>query len=70
MILVQGGVYKISGRIIAPTATDDSFWIQTLGVTIQTVNHSRGWVQWNNIAGGADWHWDIFHKSDDNNTEV
>jgi hypothetical protein len=63
-------IYKISDRVIAPTADDDSFWLQIPGATTQTVNHSSGWVQWNNIAGGADWHWDIVHSADDGNTEV
>ncbi len=51
-------------------ATDDSFWRQIPGATIQTVNHSSGWVQWNNIDGGADWHWDVVHSSDDADTKV
>jgi hypothetical protein len=32
--------------------------------------HSSGWVQWNNIVGGADQHWDVVHSSDDADTEV
>ena len=67
---VEGGTYKIVCLVSTPTADDDSFWLQIPGATTQTTNHESGWVQWNNIAGGTNWHWDIVHSSHDNDTEV
>ena len=69
-IEVAGGTYMISGRVIAPSTDDDSLWVQIQGATTQTVNHSSGWVRWNEIAGGSDWHWDVVHSSEDGNEEV
>ena len=69
-ITIGGGTYKINCRVIAPTTSNDSFYVNIPGATTQTVNHSSGWVRWNDIAGGSDWHWDIVHSSDDGNKEV
>ncbi|UCC99360.1 MAG: discoidin domain-containing protein, partial [Phycisphaerales bacterium] len=69
-ISVQGGTYKINARVVAPSAEDDSFWVRIQGATTQTINHSSGWVRWNDIAGGSDWHWDVVHSSDDGNKDV
>jgi len=69
-IAVQGGTYKISGRVIAPSGGNDSFYVNIPGAATQTVNRTNGWVTWNDIAGGSDWHWDVIHSSENNNTEV
>jgi len=69
-IAVQGGTYKISGRVIAPSGGNDSFYVNIPGATTQTVNRTSGWVTWNDIAGGNTWHWDVVHSSENNNTEV
>jgi hypothetical protein len=42
------GTYKIWGRAIAPTDSDDSFWVRIDGGT---------WINWNDIAPGSSWHW-------------
>ena len=69
---VKGGIYKILGRVITLTNTvdDDSCWIRIQKATTQTKNHSSGWVRWNDIAWGQNWHWDEAHSSDDGNQTV
>ncbi len=67
---VEGGTYKIIGFVITPTADDDSFWVNIDGATTQTTNHTSGWVMWNSIEAGEEWHSDVVHSSDDNATEV
>ena len=61
-VSTTGGVHKMWGRVISPTANDDSFWIRIdtlvadpLGgpSTVQT----GPTVRWNDIAGGSSWHW-------------
>ena len=42
------GDYRIWGRIIAPTTSDDSFWVRVDGGT---------WYNWNEMAAGSAWHW-------------
>jgi hypothetical protein len=42
------GTYKIWGRAIAPTDSDDSFWVRVDG---------GSWINWNDIAPGNAWHW-------------
>jgi len=64
---VQGGTYKIAGRVIIPDG--DSFWVRVLGATTQTTNHSSGWVRWSDPSTGADWHWeDVFSAEDGGET--
>jgi len=67
---VTGGVYEIIGRVIAPTGDEDSFWVRIEGATTQTTNHASGWVRWNYIPVGTQWHWDDVHSTEDNNTAV
>ena len=64
-ITVNRGTYKISVRVIAPSTDDDSFWVDISGATTNTLNHNSGWVKWNNIEPGSQWHWDDVHSSDD-----
>jgi len=47
--LPAAGKFKLWGRVIAPSSSDDSFWVQLDG---------GPWLKWNDIAQGTDWHWD------------
>jgi len=69
---VKGGTYKILSRVITYNLDtgDDSCWFRIQGATTQTTNHSSGWVRWNDIELGQDWHWDEVHSSDDGNEIV
>lgn len=49
----EAGMYNVWGRVITPTANDDSYYIQ--------MDNSE-WVTWNSIPGGNDWHWDDVHN--------
>jgi len=53
--------YKIWGRVITPTANDDSFW-----VTVDNLS----WINWNSIPGGSSWHWDDVHDQSNDNVMV
>jgi hypothetical protein len=48
------GTYKVWARVIAPTTSDDSFWLRVDGAA---------WSSWTNVALGAAWHWDTIHDS-------
>jgi glucuronoarabinoxylan endo-1,4-beta-xylanase len=50
--------YKVWGRIIAPNADDDSFWVKM---------DDSGWSRWNSIPAGSAWHWDDVHADDNSN---
>ncbi|GAA0951238.1 glycosyl hydrolase family 28 protein [Nonomuraea longicatena] len=45
------GAFTVWGRVIAPTDSDDSFWVRADG---------GAWTNWNNIPLGASWHWAQF----------
>ncbi len=49
--LSEAGVYKVWGRVITPTANDDSFWIR--------IDNDTTWALWNSIPGSNEWHWEI-----------
>jgi hypothetical protein len=66
---VQGGVYTIIGRTIAPSGTDDSFWARIEGATTQTNNHTSGWVRWS-IVHSNDWNWSPVRSMDDDYATV
>ncbi|MBN1951717.1 MAG: hypothetical protein JW801_10975 [Bacteroidales bacterium] len=55
----EAGPYKVWGRVIAPTANDDSFWV--------LMDEDTVWVGWNGIVGGSDWHWDDVHDWNNEN---
>ncbi|MFI6503212.1 glycosyl hydrolase family 28 protein [Nonomuraea typhae] len=42
------GSFKVWARVIAPTTSDDSFWVRADG---------GAWTSWNNIPPGTSWHW-------------
>ena len=44
------GTFRIWARVIAPTTSDDSFWVKMDGGTP---------IKWNGIAPGASWHWTL-----------
>jgi L-ascorbate metabolism protein UlaG (beta-lactamase superfamily) len=46
--LAAAGTFKIWGRVIAPTTSDDSFWL---------IVDSGAPILWNDITPGATWHW-------------
>jgi hypothetical protein len=55
------GTYKVWGRVIARTVDDDSFWVRM---------DNGSWIKWNEIALGADWHWDFVHDDVANTTPI
>ena len=59
--ITTAGAYRVLGRVIAPTDSDDSFWIRM---------DDGNWIKWNEIAQGADWHWDELHNADRANAVV
>ena len=48
----QTATYTLFGRVLVPSADDDSFYIRM---------DDGEWVLWNSITGGADWTWDDVH---------
>jgi hypothetical protein len=69
-----GGDYKILARVIAPTGSDDSFWVRIPTATSQTLEDpdqpGTGWVRFNSIEGGETWLWDEVHSNDHDNEVV
>jgi hypothetical protein len=68
----EGGTYKVLLRVII-TGGSNSFWVRIPGAT----NHdpgthpaNPGWIRFNDISDGAEWHWDEVHSSDHNNEVV
>ena len=63
----QGGTYKIEFRVII-TGGSNSFWVRIPSATDQTHEDpdqiGSGWVRFNDISDGAEWHWDEVHSSD------
>ncbi|MHC4486413.1 MAG: discoidin domain-containing protein [Planctomycetota bacterium] len=61
---VEGGTYKVSGRIIIPSG--DSFWVRIPGATNLTPgenpgNPGTGWVRWGDPDDSDSWYWeDVF----------
>ena len=50
--VTEAGSYTLFGRVIAPSADDDSFYIRM---------DDGEWITWNSITGGAEWGWDDVH---------
>jgi len=69
---VAGGIYKILGCVKPDQG--NSFWFRIVGATNQTHEDpgqpGTGWVRWNDIEAGADWHWDEVHSNDHSNAIV
>ncbi|UCD00070.1 MAG: discoidin domain-containing protein, partial [Phycisphaerales bacterium] len=70
---VQGGVYRISLRVIV-VGGNDSFWVRVPTATGQTHEDpdqpGTGWIRFNGISDGASWHWDEVHSNDHSNEVV
>jgi hypothetical protein len=66
---VDGGVYKIVFR--AKPDLGNSFWIRIPGATdYDPGTHGSGWIRFNDIEAGAEWHWDDVHSSDHSDAVV
>jgi hypothetical protein len=69
---VQGGVYKVSCRIIIPNG--DSFWFRIPGAANMTPgedpdNPGTGWVRWSDPPDSTSWYWyDVFSGDHDQET--
>ncbi|MHC4564295.1 MAG: LamG-like jellyroll fold domain-containing protein [Planctomycetota bacterium] len=64
---VQGGIYKVAGRVIIPSG--DSFWVRIPGAADLTPgedpdNPGTGWVRWSDPPDGDYWHWDDVFSGD------
>ena len=64
---VQGGIYKVAGRVIIPSA--ESFWVRIPGAANLTPgedpgNPGTGWIRWSDPADGNYWHWDDVFSAD------
>ncbi len=59
--VANSGSYKIWGRTIAPTGSDDSFWVQVDGGV---------WYKWNGIPLTTAWAWDDVHNNDAGNVTL
>jgi hypothetical protein len=61
---VEGGTYKILGRV-RPDA-GNSFFVRIATGTPVPVTRTDGWIRWNSIEAGAEWHWDEVHDDEQN----
>ncbi len=68
---VQGGTYKVNARVIAADA-GDSFRIRVPGATLNTTPQApnNGWIRWDRIPHGDNWHWDDMHNDQDGSIPV
>jgi hypothetical protein len=65
---VDGGTYKVFGRVVAPSSTQDSFWCRIPDATIN-VTVPNNWVRWDvSEAAGNAWAWDELNS--DANSDV
>jgi len=55
--------------VIAPSGTDDSFWLRIQGATTQTTNDPSGWGRWG-VDNGSNWHWAEVESMDDDDQTV
>jgi hypothetical protein len=67
---VQGGTYKVSGRIIIPNG--DSFWARIPGAANLTPgedpdNPGTGWVRWSDPPNSDNWYWNDVFSGDHGN---
>ena len=69
---VQGGTYRIYGRVIEPAGGgSNSFWVRLPGATMNTTPSAAndGWINWN-FAVGTTWHWGDVINTDAANISV
>ncbi|MEM9858395.1 MAG: hypothetical protein AAF843_13605, partial [Bacteroidota bacterium] len=60
-VSLNAGTYKIWGRVITPSGSEDSFWVQVDNGTA---------YRWNGIGDFTQWTWAAVHDSDDNANQV
>lgn len=51
--VTEAGSFKVWGRVITPSADDDSYYVQI---------DESSWATWNGIPTGNEWHWDDVHS--------
>ncbi len=51
----KSGPYNIFARVMAPSTSDDSFWVRA---------NNGNWIKWNNIEPSSNFIWDQVHDSD------
>ncbi len=59
--VAQAGDHHVHARVIAPSSSDDSFWVRMDG---------GSWVKWNGVTRTTQWKWDKVHDSDDSSNTV
>ncbi|MDN5204740.1 fibronectin type III domain-containing protein, partial [Fulvivirgaceae bacterium BMA10] len=59
--LSESGIYKIWGRVIAVSNSNDSFWVRM---------DDGNWIKWNSIVLGSTWQWDEIHDSNNGSQVV
>jgi hypothetical protein len=59
---VPEGTYKILLHVIVIGGAD-SFWVRIPGAAYNPGTHSSGWIKFNVIEKGDDWHWDEVHSN-------
>ena len=64
----QDGVYRLAFRMISDGG--NSFWVRIPGMVTNTANHASGWVRFNDMPGGDNWHWEHVYSDDDNREVV
>ncbi len=57
----EKGNYKIWGRVLTPSANDDSYWIRV---------DNGDWINWNSIPANSSWAWDDVHNQSDDNAVI
>ena len=67
---VAGGTYEIDCRVIVYSGSDDAYFVTIPGAAVNRAVHDSGWVYWNGVEVGEDWHWDIVHSRTDDDLEV
>ncbi len=66
---VPEGTYKVLLHVLV-IGGDDSFWVRLPGAAYDPGTHSTGWIRFNSIDKGDDWHWDEVHSNDHGNEIV
>lgn len=70
---VTGGKYRVQARVLygIDRYNSDSCWIRINGAAVNTIVHTSGWIQWNNIVcSNTTWDWDTVRNMDDGNKLV
>jgi hypothetical protein len=68
---VKGGVYKVLGRAVAPSGTEDSFWYRIQTATTQIIPpNPNGWIFWDVAEAGNNWAWDDLNSDPNGDATV